>query len=504
MSSRTEGLSRRGGALGWTVLALCLVSLALAAALAERARRLSREAQSRLAVLEIVTDPPAAEVRLDGQFAGLSPVIREKVEAGEHLIEVRHGGYLPQAERHPIGAGRARVDIRLRKQPTGSLDIRSIPEGAEVLLDGQSRGNTPLEIGELSPGTYRLVLHKAGRDYWSQPVGVQAEKTTKVSAELQDHVLTFLLAAVEADPKKISNWTELGHFYGVRGREDESAEAFKKGLALCMIAGANGDEINRHFQMLNRQMHWPGRDRTEFRKKITDGFLEIARENADNPAGITKLASILAGQRRFPEAMDLYVAACQKTGGTNAELVGNGFALGVKLVQIDKARELADLGRKGRPQDGSLRMVLGSHCLGGYARLEGKARTDTLALAEELYAEAAGLLPDHAAKAKALYDQARAQGFQDKSAEASATYARAAEELAAAKGDRNKWAEWLFESASLQIKLGKTDDARATLGRIVKDGPEGKVRSRAQQELARLAPPPPPPPPPPQIGRAHV
>lgn len=46
---------------------------------------------------------------------------------------------------------------------TGELIVESNPSGAEVLIDGESHGQTPVTIRKLKPGTYRLVLRsKAG------------------------------------------------------------------------------------------------------------------------------------------------------------------------------------------------------------------------------------------------------------------------------------------------------------------------------------------------------
>lgn len=46
-----------------------------------------------------------------------------------------------------------------RAEPkTAELTVESTPAGAEVLLDGQSYGQTPVTIRKLKPGTYRMVL----------------------------------------------------------------------------------------------------------------------------------------------------------------------------------------------------------------------------------------------------------------------------------------------------------------------------------------------------------
>lgn len=51
--------------------------------------------------------------------------------------------------------------IAARQQP-GSVSFRSSPSGASVVFNGQSRGKTPLTIGDITPGTYEALLSCPG------------------------------------------------------------------------------------------------------------------------------------------------------------------------------------------------------------------------------------------------------------------------------------------------------------------------------------------------------
>ncbi len=48
-------------------------------------------------------------------------------------------------------------------QATGTLEIRSEPSGARVLIDGQPRGTTPAMIRDLAAGDHAVVLELGGR-----------------------------------------------------------------------------------------------------------------------------------------------------------------------------------------------------------------------------------------------------------------------------------------------------------------------------------------------------
>ena len=47
---------------------------------------------------------------------------------------------------------------------TGSLRVVSEPAGARVTINGESRGRTPLELGELAFGRYDVRVEQAGLD----------------------------------------------------------------------------------------------------------------------------------------------------------------------------------------------------------------------------------------------------------------------------------------------------------------------------------------------------
>ncbi|TSC86743.1 MAG: Uncharacterized protein G01um101416_597 [Microgenomates group bacterium Gr01-1014_16] len=68
-------------------------------------------------------------------------------------------------------------------QPTGLLVANSVPDGAQIYVDGQllSATNT---TANLSPGTYNFEIKKVGFQPWSKTLALQAEIVTRASATL--------------------------------------------------------------------------------------------------------------------------------------------------------------------------------------------------------------------------------------------------------------------------------------------------------------------------------
>jgi hypothetical protein len=62
---------------------------------------------------------------------------------------------------------------------SGRLLVRSTPAGAGVLVDGRSRGVTPLELGELAFATYTIKVSHPGHDTRQQRVTLSERRPTR-------------------------------------------------------------------------------------------------------------------------------------------------------------------------------------------------------------------------------------------------------------------------------------------------------------------------------------
>jgi hypothetical protein len=75
----------------------------------------------------------------------------------------------------------AKADVPIQY---GSMDITSTPSGASVTMNDQFRGQTPLTISNLAPGTYNLTFTRFGYIPFSTPVRVEGGGISEVSAQL--------------------------------------------------------------------------------------------------------------------------------------------------------------------------------------------------------------------------------------------------------------------------------------------------------------------------------
>ena len=107
--------------------------------------------------------PPAAEVRIDGSVAGVTP-LSFTAEAGRRTIEVRHQQHTQTITVTVMRGETSHGLVQFASPPQSRADasaeiqITSEPAAAQVAIDGVIRGATPLVIPDLTPGSHGVSV----------------------------------------------------------------------------------------------------------------------------------------------------------------------------------------------------------------------------------------------------------------------------------------------------------------------------------------------------------
>lgn len=151
--------------------------------------------------VSITTSPAGAEVLVDGEPAGTTPGIVEILQ-GEREVTLRLAGYADWTTSVEAEAGIAQEWEPIALTPAaGVVRITSTPTGANVNLDGEFAGQTPLEL-ELSPDeAHRISLSRAGYQRLTRTLqlaaGEQSEQALTLKPLLGDVVLRVAPAETE-------------------------------------------------------------------------------------------------------------------------------------------------------------------------------------------------------------------------------------------------------------------------------------------------------------------
>ena len=139
---------------------------------------------------EITVDslPQGATVLVDGEAAGTTPVVLEILQ-GEHQLILQKEGFAHWQEVLTVTASEAQDMGRVELQPAAAtIQLVSLPNRANVTVDGEFRGQTPLTL-EVSPDhPHRLAVFKPGyRRHTSSlelAAGATISRTVKLVAQL--------------------------------------------------------------------------------------------------------------------------------------------------------------------------------------------------------------------------------------------------------------------------------------------------------------------------------
>ena len=114
------------------------------------------EAPGKKSSVTISSKPDRAELFINGAPQGPTPQTIQGLVPGDYIIEMHKEGFEKTFKSISLLEGQE-LEMELEmKLVTGLLLVESNPAGADVLLDGVSKGNTPLLLTELPLGSYKL------------------------------------------------------------------------------------------------------------------------------------------------------------------------------------------------------------------------------------------------------------------------------------------------------------------------------------------------------------
>ncbi len=167
------------------------------------------------APITLTSDPPGAEVIIDGTAFGQTPLVAE-IGAGERIVELRLSGYNAWADVVSVFADQPQElpTIEL-SEADGRVELITSPAGAAVSINGEYRGQTPITLS-LAPGrAHQLTLAKAGFDSIEQELSVAADSGRTITLEMTARMGTV---EVLSEPAGAEIWID-GEPSGVTPRE---------------------------------------------------------------------------------------------------------------------------------------------------------------------------------------------------------------------------------------------------------------------------------------------
>ncbi|NQU05594.1 MAG: PEGA domain-containing protein [Calditrichaeota bacterium] len=124
--------------------------------------------------IRINSNPSGALLNIDGQVSGTTPVTKDQLASGTHIIRLTKENYFEFETTVEISDGQNFNETYQLKANFGLLTVVSNPPGAEVVIAGENHklGKTPLRDVKLSAGTYTIKVEKDLYESYEMPVSL--------------------------------------------------------------------------------------------------------------------------------------------------------------------------------------------------------------------------------------------------------------------------------------------------------------------------------------------
>jgi hypothetical protein len=158
--------------------------------------------KAELVAMQVQTDPPGATIEVDGKLRGVAQngtLLVDELEVGHaYKVTATKDGYTTaDTVVQPTSAGGA---VTLHLEPhAATVTFDSDPQGAQVLVDGEDMGRTPVTVSSLKPlGDVEVVHKKTGYNDAKRKVkvpGPGAESQISQSLTVSPDYATIVVAS---------------------------------------------------------------------------------------------------------------------------------------------------------------------------------------------------------------------------------------------------------------------------------------------------------------------
>ncbi|UCF62878.1 MAG: serine/threonine protein kinase [bacterium] len=174
--------------------------------------------------------PPEARVFINDDSIGAPPITDIKLPGGEYTISIEEPAYLPFDTTLVLKSGNSQnLSVSMQKKENlihseapaernmqdkqkiifSDLTVRSEPSGANVWINNQPRGQTPLRLSELVPQSYQIRIGKEGFENYETLMNLDPGKHEEILASLDVQISGINLITDPSGAQVFLNGKEL-------------------------------------------------------------------------------------------------------------------------------------------------------------------------------------------------------------------------------------------------------------------------------------------------------
>ena len=146
----------------------------------------------------LTTSPSGADVLVDGELVGSTPLNAEIIQGQRDLV-IKLAGHKAWQEEFDVLAGQDFSVPLVELEPAdGLLFIQSNPTAASVTIGGEFKGLTPLEVALAPDQSHELTFFKNGYNSNTLSIQTQANEERELNIDLEPILMTV---SVRAEPE---------------------------------------------------------------------------------------------------------------------------------------------------------------------------------------------------------------------------------------------------------------------------------------------------------------
>jgi len=170
----------------------------------------------------IDSEPSGATVTINGEPAATTPAVLEVLQ-GDQVLGIELAGFTPWEQTLEVVAGETReLGTIALEAAAGILELTSRPSGANVTLDGEFQGQTPITL-ELVPGrSQRINLSRPGYRRHNETLTLAAGEHSSREVQLRAQLGEVVLDVSPAEARVSINGKAVG-----RGNQTLSLPAYE-------------------------------------------------------------------------------------------------------------------------------------------------------------------------------------------------------------------------------------------------------------------------------------
>ncbi len=282
-------------------------------------------------LLLITSAPTGSEISLKGVSLGTTPLLVTSLESGTHRLTVASPGFQAKEVEVTLDDRTPQKQEVTLMSDSGTIDIACDPDGAEVFVNGISRGQTPCRIDRIPGGSVALEIKANGFQPHKRDVSLAAGEVQKVEIQLKPLPGTLRVVSIPEGARVYID----DEFKGEAPFDLASA---KPGTYRVRVEKAGHEPAARDITLEK------GASITEeFRLARNTGRLEISTA----PAGATvlidgkKVGITIARGGDTTAVSDPYAVEEVLEGERQVDVFRKGFANQKRMIEVKRGETLA-------------------------------------------------------------------------------------------------------------------------------------------------------------------